>query len=109
VREDNVNNDIEWVRLQDIAGNMLDAAKESDWETLVGLNDVRQPILEKYFANTAPLLEVELVRDRIHVLQAIELQILQYSQSMRNETAKELKALHRGKRVEQAYSTHAAA
>ena len=102
------NSDIQWVRLQDMVGHMLDAAKESDWETLTELNEKRQPILENYFTHIAPTLDTELLRDRIHVLQAMEQQILQYSQSMRDEVAGKLKGLHRGKRVEQAYSEHAA-
>lgn len=101
--------DIEWARLQDMAGHMLDAAKESDWESLIELNNRRQPILENYFLYTAPSLDSELVRDRIHVLQAMEQQIIQYCQSMRDEVAKKLKGLHRGKRAEQAYSKHVAA
>ena len=103
------NSDIQWVRLQDMAGHMLDAAKESDWQRLIELNESRQPILENYFKNVAPKLDTELVRDRIHVLQAIEQQILQYSQAMRNDVATELKGLHRGKRVEQAYFANSAA
>ena len=103
------NTDIDWVRLQDMAGHMLDAAKESDWEKLIELNLSRQVVLENYFTQIAPTLEPELLRDRINILQAIEQQILQYSQSLRDDTAKKLKDLHRGKRVEQAYSAHAAA
>jgi len=103
------NSDIEWVRLQDMAANMLDAAKESDWQQLTELNELRKPILEEYFTNGAPTLDTELVRDRIHVLQAIEQQILQYTMAKRDNVAKKLQSLHQGKRVERAYSEHAAA
>ncbi len=92
-----------------MVGNMLDAAKESDWEKLIELNESRQPVLENYFTNIAPTLDTELLRDRIHVLQAMEQQILQHSQSMRDDVVNKLKGLHRGKQVEQAYSEHAAA
>ncbi|MCK4742502.1 MAG: flagellar protein FliT [Sulfuriflexus sp.] len=101
--------DIHWTRLQDMAGHMLDAAKESDWQRLIELNESRQPILESYFRDIAPTLDAELVRDKIYVLQAIEKQILQYSHAMRNDVATELRGLHRGKRVEQAYFTNSAA
>jgi len=103
------NSDIEWVRLQDMASNMLDAAKESSWQRLTELNELRKPILEEYFTNIAPTLDTELVRDRILVLQAIEQQILQYTMATRDTVAKKLQSLHRGKRVERAYSEHAAA
>ncbi len=103
------NIDIQWVRLQDIIGNMVDAAKESDWEKLIELNEYRQPILENYFTNIAPTLDTGLLRDRIRILQAMEQQILEYSLSMRKDVSKKLKILHRGKRVEQAYSSHVAA
>jgi len=101
--------DLHWTRLQDMVGHMLDAAKESDWQRLIELNEKRQPILESYFTDVAPTLEPELLRDRIEVLQAMEQQILQYSQSMRDDVAKELQGLHRGKRVEQAYYANSAA
>jgi len=101
--------DVQWTRLLNMMENMLDAAKESDWQALVELNDLRQPALKQYFSDIAPTLDSELLRDRIHVLQAIEKQILRYSQAMRDDVASELKSLHRGKRVEQAYATHSAA
>ena len=102
------NPDIEWVRLQDMAGHMLDAAKESDWEKLIELNQSWQSTLESYFADIVPTLDAELVRDRIQILQAIEQQTLQYTLAMRDDVALKLKGLHRGKRAEQAYSEHAA-
>ena len=88
---------------------MLDAAKDSDWQNLIELNEIRQPILHGYFSDVAPSLDTEVLRDRIQVLQAIEKQILQYSQSMREDIAAELKNLHRGKKVEQAYAANSAA
>jgi len=103
------NKDIHWVRLQDIAHHMLDAAKGSDWQHLTELNTLRQPILESYFRDVAPTLAPELVRDRIYILQAIEKQILQYTQAMRDDVANELKGLHRGKQVEKAYFANSAA
>jgi len=109
VSEQRANSDIEWVRLQDMAGHMLDAAKESDWEKLVELNECRQPLLESYFTDIAPTLDGELIRDRIHVLQAMEQQILQHTIAMRDDTAKKLKGLYQGKRAEKAYSEHVAA
>ena len=101
--------DIHWTRLQDIASHMLDAAKQSDQQKLIELNDLRQPLLTSYFNDIAPTLDTELVRDRIHVLQAIEKQIIQYSKTMRDDVATELKGLHRGKRVEKAYFVNSAA
>lgn len=101
--------DIHWTRLQDMVGHMLDAAKESDWQRLIELSESRKPILESYFKNVAPTLDAELVRDKIHVLQAVEKQILECSYAMRNDVAAELKGLHRGKRVEQAYFANSAA
>ena len=101
--------DIDWTRLQDIASHMLDAAKQSDQQKLIELNDLREPLLTSYFNDIAPTLDTELVRDRIHVLQAIEKQIIQYSKTMRDDVATELKGLHRGKRVEKAYFVNSAA
>ena len=92
-----------------MAVNMLDAAKDSDWQQLIELNELRQPILESYFKDIAPILDTELVRDRIHVLQAIEKQIIHYSKTMRDDVAAELKGMHRGKRVEKAYIVNSAA
>jgi len=103
------NQDVQWTRLLDMMGHMLDAAKESDWQNLIELNERRQSILKSYFTDVAPTLETELLRDRIQVLQAIEKQIIQYSQSMRRDVATELKDLHRSKRVEQAYLSNSAA
>ena len=103
------NTDIQWVCLQEMVGNMIDAAKESDWEKMAELDSTRQPMLENYFTDIAPTLSTEVLRDRIHVLQAMEEQILHYSQSLRKDVAKQLKGLHRGKQVEQAYSAHVAA
>jgi len=105
----NYSSDVDWVRLLEMMGNMLDAAKESDWQLLIELNQLREPVLKSYFTDIAPTLDTELLRDRIHVLHAIEKQILQYSQIMRDDTAAELKSLHRGKRVEQAYAANTAA
>jgi len=101
--------DVHWVRLQDIANHMLDAAKDSDWEHLIELNALRQPILESYFRDVAPTLAPEIVRDRIYILQAIEKQILHYSRAKRDDVAGELKGLHRGKQVEKAYFANSAA
>ena len=101
--------DIHWTRLQDIASHMLDAAKQSDQQKLIELDELRQPLLTSYFNDIAPTLDTELVRDRINVLQAIEKQIIQYSKIMRDDIATELKGLHRGKRVEKAYFVNSAA
>ena len=103
------NTDIQWVCLQEMIGNMIDAAKESDWEKMAELDNARQPMLENYFTHIAPTLSVEVLRDRIHVLQAMEEQILHYSQSLREDVVGQLKSLHKGKQVEQAYSAYATA
>lgn len=104
-----VNSDIEWVRLQDMAGHMLDAARDGDWEIMIELNEQRQSRLEQYFITIAPTLEPDLRRDRIHVLQAMEQQLLEYSTAMRDDVAKKLKHLQQSKRAEKAYSENAAA
>ena len=105
----NYSQDMQWTRLLSMMENMLDAAKGSDWQHLIELNETREPVLKRYFTDVAPTLDTELLRDRIQVLHAIEKQILQYSQAMRTNVATELKDLHRGKQVEQAYIANTAA
>jgi len=101
--------DARWAQLLAMSENMLDAAKSSDWELLTDLEQQRQPVMQAYFTDVTPSLPPELVADRIHVLQAVEQQILDHCLKARGEIAKNLKGFRRGKKAGKAYAEHAEA
>jgi len=101
--------DAHWAQLLALSEHMLDAAKSSDWEALTDLEQQRQPVMQAYFTDVAPTLPPKLIADRIHVLQAVEQQILDHCMKARGEIAKSLKGFRRGKIAGQAYSEHAEA
>ena len=101
--------DAHWAQLLALSENMLDAAKSADWESLSELELKRQPVMQAYFTDVTPRLAPELVADRIHILQAVEQQILEHCLKARGEIAKSLKGFHRGKQAGRAYADHAQA
>ena len=89
-----------------MTAQMLEHARQEQWEELVALYRRRDPLLRAFFDTLEPTLEAEFLQKAIPELMEMDQQLMAVCAVARNEAARQLGQVSVGRKAEAAYNQY---
>lgn len=89
-------------RIMELSSLMLDGAKKLQWDAVIELHQVREPLLREFFAGALGI-EQNVIADSIQQILVIDQEILELGRIEKSQVKSQLKNIANGKTAVKAY------
>ena len=89
-----------------LSGDMLRACERQEWEAVAGIEKQRNRLLKHFFATSPNASESDRIVATVRNIQSIDQQVIALCKSQKQDVAKKLGDLKKGKKIEATYQKY---